>query len=725
MADIATGRGKILAGDQFDFTLDGLASAAQMERLIKAISASMGGSGSGGVADAAAKLKRGRERLEKFNESISETTKATEDLTKASKAESDRLKKAKVEAEKFTGALKQLSKGKVETALEIIGSAPAKMALGIGALVGSLTGYADKITDGLQRGISGGIFDYAIAAKTAGVNIEQFSKAIAATDGGFASLGEGATKGAKEFGLLVGSVREATADVGNLGMTNEQLAMFTAQQTKTAISQGFKGRAASELVIKNSQALGNELDTLANRTGKSVMELAAAAMKLAQDPIVANFVQTAKTGGDRVSKAVQQFAASMRGVFGEMGDTLASDALKSALGNLPFIITKSGQNMLNASGAVYAEFERQAKIVKNGGEITAEDQERLRNTVIREVKARGTELRMLANLEGAAGDGARQLLAMAEQANFYNSAAGKQRREEDKAALAFNAEIRKLQATIQQLSIPFLKFLNGIDWTVTIKIFSAFADVVSWMLKPIGLLGDLLGFKTGGLAGAVVGVVGVLGILVATQFMFQGAVKNSTMALIQFAKYLQTQFPGSGIGRATIQAGRKVGGKGAAIKGMAGDLALAGIGMGAASAMTGGSESTAGTVGNAVGGVAGSVAGGALGGAIAGRLAGTVLGSIAGPAGTIIGGIAGAALGQWIGDKMGGTSSDLANVGADNMDNGAKTNRAILDELKTQTRMQEESRNEAMYGNSLSARGNAIQDDTNRTLRNQQYYVDR
>lgn len=168
MADIATGRGKILAGDQFDFTLDGLASAAQMERLIKAISASMGGSGSGGVADAAAKLKRGRERLEKFNESISETTKATEDLTKASKAESDRLKKAKVEAEKFTGALKQLSKGKVETALEIIGSAPAKMALGIGALVGSLTGYADKITDGLQRGISGGIFDYAIAAKTAG-----------------------------------------------------------------------------------------------------------------------------------------------------------------------------------------------------------------------------------------------------------------------------------------------------------------------------------------------------------------------------------------------------------------------------------------------------------------------------------------------------------------------------------------------------------------------------
>ncbi len=732
MADIATGRGKIIAGDQFDFTLDGLASAAQMERLIKSISSAMGGTGAGGVANAKEALKKGRERLQKFNESVKEATRANED---SANIETKRSKRLRLESEKLSGAFSALATGRgLKNALQIFDTGPAKLALGIGAVVGSLTGYADKLTEGLQRGISGSIFDYAIAAKTAGVTIESFGKAIAATDGGFASLGDGATRGAKEFGFLVGSVRQATADVGNLGMNLDQLAMFTAQQTKTAISQGFKGKAATELVIKNSRALGNELDTLANRTGKSVLELAAAAMKLAQDPIVSNFVQTAKLGGDQVSKAVQQFGASLRGVFGEAGDAIASDALKTAFGNLPLVITQTGKNMINASSAVYNELERQARIVKNGGDITAEDQERLRNTVIKEVEARGAELRMLANLEGAAGDGARQLLDMAKQANFYNSEAGAQRREEDKAAQEFNKNVRQLQANLQKLAIPFLQLVNTIDWSVFISALSAFAEVVSWIGIPFNWLGEMLGSKNmaGTVVGGLFGLAAVLGLGASAVWMYSSAVKNSTRALHQFARFLYTQFPESRMGGRIRQGTGTISKVGSNIAGAVGMMGAAGIGIGASSAMFGAPQTGVGM---------GSQLAGGLGGAYLGKMAGTkiaqaaiargigtaiggAIGTIVPGAGNIIGAVLGAAIGGFIGDMIaGGASSDLASAGSEGVGSGARTQEQILAELRNGNRMQEQSRNELMYGNAQTARGNALQEENNRFTRNNQFLI--
>ena len=733
MADTATGRGKILAGDQFDFTLDGLASAAQMERLIKAVSASLGGSNTGGLTGVRANIRKNSELNKKWQESVTGATQAAEDLAKAKELEAEQAKLAADEAKKFGGAFRSLLKGgKLKNSLEFLGTGPAKFALGISTAVGALTGYADKITEGLQRGISGGIFDYAIAAKTAGVDIENFSKAIAATDGGFASLASGATNGAKEFGILVGSVRQATADVGNLGMTNEQLAIFTAQQTKTAISQGFKGKAAQDVVIKNSRALGDELDTLANRTGKSVMELAAAAMKLAQDPIVANFVQTAKIGGAQVSKAVQQFGASLRGVFGEAGDTIASDALKTAFGNLPLVITQTGKNMINASSAVYSELERQAKIVKNGGDITAEDQERLRNTVIKEVEARGAELRMLANLEGAAGDGARQLLAMAEQANFYNSEAGAQRREEDKVAQEFNKSVRQLQANLQKLAIPFLALANTIDWGAFINALSAFADVISIPLKALNGLGEILGVKNaaGTVIGGFFGLASVLGLLIATKATYTRSVGYATMALQKFSASLMKNY-GFSAGNVGGTPG-KVGSKLASVSGTVG-MGLLGAGAGAA--ITGGPQTGWGSGGSMLGGVSGA-AGGQWAGKkaaemvakkVAAKVIGTALGGAIGSvlpfAGTAVGAVVGGILGQIAGDMIGGASGDLASVGSDGIGSGARTQEQILAELRAGNRMQEQNRNELVYGNAQAARGNALQEDNNRFARNNQFLI--
>ena len=776
MADIAKGSGRLLAGDQFEFTLDGLASASQMDKLINAIGKSLGGGTVAGGANNP--LQKGKERLEKFNQSIADSTKANTEAAKAKAKETENAEQLNREMYKFKGALHSLGRGSLIGALESIGGAGASFALGlgtlvgsltgyadklteglqrgisggifdyaiaaknagvtieqfgkaiaetggafaslgVGALVGSLTGYADKLTEGLQRGISGGIFDYAIAAKNAGVTIEQFGKAIAETGGGFASLGIGATDGAKQFGALVGSVRQATEGVGNLGMTADQIAMFTAQQTKTAVSQGFKGKLAQDIVIKNSRALGDELDTLANRTGKSVMELAAAAMKLAQDPIVANFVQTAKSGGAQVSKAVQQLAASLRGVLGEAGDAIASDLLKSALGNLPFQITQSGKNMLIASSSVYNEFERQARIVKSGGDITAADQERLRDIIKREVEARGSELRYLANLEGAAGDGARQLLALSVEANKYNSAAEAKRKEDDKVAQEFNAQIRAFQANMQKLAIPFLAIINTIDWTAFMAVLSGFAFAVGKVLSIFTGLGEVLGAKNivGTAIGGLFGFASIIGLVIGAYSMYTRSLGHATVALKQFSTWLMKNsmgFRSMPIGPS--QPGTPMG-KGAA-------LGMGLLGSGAAAAMFGGPQTTAGSVGSlAVG------AGGAFVGRAAGAKIGLALGATAGPFAPIVapllslvGATAGAYLGQWLGDKAGGAGKDLASVGAEGVGSQQSIAQAQLGATNKLVAAVEKNTGEVVAGNFGIQRSVSATSDLARITRENRLY---
>lgn len=716
MASKVEGIGRIIGGDQFNFTLDGIATADQIDKLIDAVK----GKGTGAAGDTPASrreaMRRNRELQDKVNKSIEEGVAATKAKTAADLDAAEAQKELEQTYDRFANSLRYGGIKSVGGFLETINTGGARFAIGIGTLVGSLTGYADQLTAGLQRGISGDIFDYAIMAKTAGVTIQEFGKAIAETGGGFANLGVGATNGAKQFAALVGEVRSATASVGNLGMTNAQIAEFTAQQTKVAISQGFKGRAAQEQVIRNSRALAEELDVLANRTGKSVLELAQAAVKLAQDPIVANFVQTAKQGGAEVSKSIQQFAASLRGVLGELGDTLAADALKSALGGLPFSITQSGKNMIMASAAVYSEFERQAGIVRRGGEITAADQEKLRNTIIAEVEARGDELRMLANLEGPIGDSARQLLELGKQANFYNSEAGRQRSEQDKVAQEFNAQIRNFQANLQALAIPFLKLLNMVDWGVFIGALNLVAKAFQILLSPLEGLGNILGANnlTGTVLGGLAGLVAIVGLAVAAKGMYVRSLNIATMALNRFAAATAAK-----TGYDVRTSGFAGSARGAAARygsGIAGGLAGAGI----AGAAMGPAQSTAGTVGSIAGGIGGSVAGG-----MAGRALGGLVGALGGPAGVIIGSVIGGAIGtaagQWLGDKFSTSGDALSSIGSENIDDSqkqAKANTAALQNMdRTMTAIYEQT----SVANSIAGYGNRIAADQVRATTNMGY----
>jgi hypothetical protein len=393
----------------------------------------------------------------------------------------------------------------------------AKLAAGMGGLVAGFVNYADDLRPALQRGISGGVLDFAVTAKSAGLTLSDFNKALTATGGTFSQLGDGASQGARNFGTLINSVRGATASVGNLGMSNEQLAEFTAQQLKASVQQGLKGRQAQDAVIRTSKVLGDEFDNLANRTGKTIQEMADAAIKLVNDPTVNSFLAALGTGGDRASAAMQAVGANMTALFGKTGEKLANEAAQAAASGLPLTFNEMGRSIAGLAPSLYNEVERQMSRAAQGFTPSEEDRQRMRESALEAERTMGEQLRVYSTSKDAAGQAAREILAMAQEARAYNSEANVEKRTREKAAQDFNTEVNKLSANMNQLMVPFLQLLNGIDWTFMFQVLNGFAATVKTLLTPLEWLGKLLG-ATG--LGTVVG--GFLGLLTVGTLLVSG-----------------------------------------------------------------------------------------------------------------------------------------------------------------------------------------------------------
>jgi hypothetical protein len=504
----------------FTFSLDGLSTAKQMEKLI-------------GLTEDLVKRIVGKD-AESLKEQ-KEQTAAINASTSAIESETDARKDSETEWRKSTQFVANIFHGRFGLAIDESSKGLAAFAGVVGFAYGKLENYGKDLGEGLKRGVAGSTFDLAIASKSAGVSVTTFTKALGESGGAFASLGSGATDGAMQFGSLVKSVRLATADVGNLGMGLDEMAIFTAQQTKTAVQQGFKGKSAQDAVIRNSRELGKELDVLASRTGKSVMEMAQAAMKLSQDPIVSNFVRSMKSGNREVSGAIQSFGASMNALFGEMGDKIGQDALQSAISGLPMVITDTGKNMLLAGTGIYEEIERQAQLAKAGNKITTQDQERLQQLVMQTVKSREQELAAYAQIPGTVGDSARQLLKMADAITIYNSEDGKRDRKRADSAKQFNAELRSLQASLQEMAIPLLKAINMIDWASVFQVISYiprkiaevmdfFGAIVKSLPEPLVTVFSAVGSILSTFGSVILGVGVLLGMVAVGVKLFNGGI---------------------------------------------------------------------------------------------------------------------------------------------------------------------------------------------------------
>jgi len=547
MADTVLGTGTLPDGSNFQIYLDGISTYKQSERMISKLDALVKRFKATEQEDAKDKKEREEER-----DNLKDKNKKTKDYNKNLDDLSESTLNLYDAQHILRGDLFGLAQAGAGTSKSIIGLGIA--ASGFMTMIGALTQYSAQLGQAMQRGVAGDVMTFAIASKSAGLNLAQFNKALSESGGSFAVLGSNATDGAKNFANLIAQVRVATKSMGNFGFSNEEMANFVAQQTKFAVAQGFKGKRAEEVVLKNTVELGQGFQELAERTGRTVKEMADAAAKLSMDPVVASFVKSAGAAGPDVSAAIAKLAGDFAGIFGEAGNKIAEDLTKTGLGNLPFVMTQSGKNMMLASNSVYTEMERQANMARNGIKTTEADQERLRQVVQQEVAMRGEELRTLANLPGPMGDAARQILQLSVNAEQANNKEGKEAKKRADNAKLFAGAVNDLQAKLQELAIPFLQLINGIDWTFMFSVLSSFASTVKFLLTPLEWLGNILGAT--GVGTVIGGMLAIAGVLSMAVLGFTGLVKSVTLAA---AGLTQLASVSKGVYRAT--AARAAGGK--------------------------------------------------------------------------------------------------------------------------------------------------------------------
>jgi len=146
-----------------------------------------------------------------------------------------------------------------------------------------------------------------------------------------------------------------------------------------------------------------------------------------------------------------------------------------------------------------------------------EDRKRMRESALEAERTMGEQLRVYSKSNDAAGQAAREILAMAQEARSYNTDANVEKRKREKAAQDFNSEVNKLSANMNQLMVPFLQLLNGIDWTFMFQVLNGFAATIKTLLTPLEWLGKLLGASG---IGTVVG--GFLGLLTVGSLLVSG-----------------------------------------------------------------------------------------------------------------------------------------------------------------------------------------------------------
>jgi len=527
MADKVTIEGNYPTGEVFKFTLDGASTYDQMQRLID-LTGSMASKISKRDPEELKRideLKAGTVQYQKNRSALNATSSGLFDLDSALTDVKGSSSLVRGDFKGLSGALRGLN-----TPLSLVGTAAS-------SLVGALMGYAESLRPALQRGIGGAVMDFAIYAKSAGMSMDSFTKALASTEGAFGMLGATQNEAAKNFSGLINSVRTATAATGNLGMNNEELAKFTAEQLKIAVQQGARGKVAQDRVINTSKELGEQFQELAQRTGKSITELAQYASKLVMDPTINNYIATLSSGGSEVSKAMQKFGSTMGALFGKQGEELANVAARTAVSGFPMFTEEMGKQLYAAMPAVAREIETMSRKAAQGYEPTPEDQARLKRILEEEYEKRQRYIRLMgmsSNAEDRAA--AARIEQMYQQSRMYDEAQTKKRKEEADAAQKYNAQVNELTAKMHQLMVPLLQVLNAVDWNFMFDMLNGFAKTVETVMKtvfePIAhVLGDTGGGKVLGALLGLATIAGTLGVAFVT-------VRNAAMALASVFRFM-------------------------------------------------------------------------------------------------------------------------------------------------------------------------------------------
>ena len=197
---------------------------------------------------------------------------------------------------------------------------------------------AVRNTEALSSGLVGlttTVLNQAVVAKSAGLSLEQFSKAVKDANGSAVLLDTNAMDAGKTFGDGIKPFLDLADKANFWGQSLDDLMKnYSRVANKVALS-GLKDAQAKEAIVKAAEQESKQMLVMANQTGKSVSDLNDKLNSLYKSDIFR--VTTSKmlgTANAAAAKDVQNFAEALQAAGSTLGPDLADSmslAIKAGL----------------------------------------------------------------------------------------------------------------------------------------------------------------------------------------------------------------------------------------------------------------------------------------------------------------------------------------------------------------------------------------------------------
>ena len=344
------------------------------------------------------------------------------------------------------------------------------------AVASATTRAADSFNQVTASGASfgGSVNNMARSASQAGMTLDNFAGLIAENGEGMLAFGTTTGEGAARFARLSKEVRDTGSDLFALGFStkdiNEGLGTFGKQIRMQGLQRGMTDRE----LIEGSQSYLKEMDKLAKITGETRKEKEAEREQLLADA---------------------QFQASMAGLQKDVRDSFLGtvQAMPKGMQDFTKDILATGTATQEENQKILAQMPQTASLLtdfhskmQRGEKITAEEQDRLRNLMMKEGPAALERLKFA----GAASEELAPLVnALASTLGMNADAvAGATKAQEEAAGGTdgVNEELNKSREKLAAISNQFtMTLVNSGILDELLGTFSALADFVGNNVVPI------------------------------------------------------------------------------------------------------------------------------------------------------------------------------------------------------------------------------------------------
>ena len=368
---------------------------------------------------------------------------------------------------------------------------------------------AETTTKALMQGLDGltnSAVSYAIAAKTAGLSIEQFEKALK-NAGGMANLIDSNVKNTGQaFADGIKSFREAASKANYFGQSFEELNRSFGRSIQMVALSGMKGEEAVKTATQMALGEADTVRRLAISTGKTVEEINNRFDDLAKNDYFRLGTSRLLARGEKdAAMQVNNLAKAFVAASDEFGKGIAEDMSLAAIAGVdPSMLGGQYQQMM----LMFPELEKAIKDGQRAG-MTPEQLNQVMaqqaQMIMRDPKYQG-QLGMMAMDKDM-----RPMLKFLQQLGSSRTdlaEAGGPTTEGAKAAAAkqdLDASLQRLEGSILQAVEPLMGWITKLVNVITtvIESFNNLSTVVKQVILGLGVLAAMLG--AGWLAKGAVG----------------------------------------------------------------------------------------------------------------------------------------------------------------------------------------------------------------------------